>query len=135
MRTMSKSIKILIVVIAITAITIGIIYLHKVNQYKKTVANMTYSSIDISVIPDGVYIGECDVNFIYAKVEVIVKDGVITTISLLEHRHDRGSAASGIEQLIVEQQRVDVDAVSGATNSSQVIKKAVDNALNSATDS
>ena len=111
------------------AAIIGIRYLNSVNQYQKAVSDTTYDNEDAAQVPDGTYTGEYDVNFISAKVEVQVKQGNITTIELLEHNHDRGSAAEGIVQEIIRQQKVDVDAVSGATNSSTVIKKAVDNAL------
>ena len=77
------------------------------------------------------YIGEYDVNFIYAKVEVRVQNGEITDIIILEHRHEHGKAAETVINEIVDEQRIDVDAVSGATNSSIVIKKAVENALKS----
>ena len=40
-------------------------------------------------------------------------------------------AAETVINEIVDEQRIDVDAVSGATNSSIVIKKAVENALKS----
>ena len=48
----------------------------------------------------------------------------------MEHRHERGKAAEKVIEKIIEEQKIDVDAVSGATNSSTVIKKAVENALN-----
>jgi len=118
------------ILIVVIILAIGISYLRKVNLYRENVANITYSDTDISTVPDGMYIGECDVDFIYAKVEVTVKDGMITKIDLLEHKNGRGELAEGIEQRILEQQRIDVDTVSGATNSSKVIKKAIDNALN-----
>ena len=70
-------------------------------------------------------------NFIYAKVEVTVQNGEITNINILEHRHERGKAAEVITDSIVDEQKIDVDAISGATNSSIVIKKAVENALKS----
>ena len=70
-------------------------------------------------------------NFIYAKVEVTVQNGEITDIIILEHRHEHGKAAETVINEIVDEQRIDVDAVSGATNSSIVIKKAVENALKS----
>lgn len=82
-------------------------------------------------ISDGVYIGEYDVNFIYAKVEVTVQNGEITNINILEHRNERGKAADAITNKIVDEQKIDVDAISGATNSSTIIKKAVENALKS----
>ena len=107
----------------------GIIYLKSVSDYKQAVKETTFEEINISDIPDGVYIGEYDVNFIYAKVEVTVQNGEITNINILEHRHERGKAAEAIANKIVDEQKIDVDAISGATNSSAVIKKAVENAL------
>ena len=70
-------------------------------------------------------------NFIYAKVEVTVQNGEITNINILEHRHERGKTAEAITNKIVDEQKIDVDAISGATNSSTVIKKAVENAIKS----
>ena len=107
----------------------GVYYLESVTDYKQAVKETTFEEINISDIPDGVYIGEYDVNFIYAKVEVTVQNGEITNINILEHRHERGKAAEAITNKIVDEQKIDVDAISGATNSSTVIKKAVENAL------
>ena len=67
--------------------------------------------------------------FIRAKVAVTVQDGAITGIELLEHKNGRGEAAETVLEEIVSQQRIAVDAVSGATNSSIVLEKAVENAL------
>ena len=107
----------------------GIIYLKSVADYKQAVKETTFEDINISDIPDGVYVGEYDVDFIYAKVEVAVQNGEITNINILEHRHERGKTAEVITDSIVDEQKIDVDAISGATNSSTVIKKAVENAL------
>lgn len=116
--------------IMIFLIAIGAsVYLTKVYNYKKAVSQLTYSNILIQNISDGEYIGECNVGFIYAKVAVTVKDGEMTQISLIEHKHERGASAERIIDDIVQQQSVKVDAVSGATNSSKVIMKAVENAL------
>lgn len=109
----------------------GIIYLKSVADYKQAVKETTYEDIHISDIPDGVYVGEYDVDFIYAKVEVTVQNGEIANINILEHRHERGKTAEVITDSIVDEQKIDVDAISGATNSSTVIKKAVENALKS----
>lgn len=85
--------------------------------------------VDLSEIPDGVYTGESDVGYIYAKVRLSVKNGKIEKAELLEHRNERGSAAENILDSIISNQRINVDVVSGATNSSQVIKKACENAF------
>lgn len=105
------------------------VYLKSVADYKKAVKETTFSDIDISNIPDGVYVGEYDVDFIYAKVEVTVQNGAVTNINILEHKNGRGKPAEIIVDKIIKEQKIDVDTVSGATNSSTVIKKAVENAL------
>lgn len=125
----------IILSIVIFIFTIGLIggavYLKNVADYKQAVKETTFDEINISDVSDGVYIGEYDVNFIYAKVEVTVQNREITDIIILEHRHEHGKAAETVINEIVDEQRIDVDAVSGATNSSIVIKKAVENALKS----
>ena len=105
------------------------VYLKSVADYKKAVKETTFSGIEISAIPDGVYIGEYDVDFIFARVEATVHNGMITGIDILEHKNGRGKPAEIVVDRIIEEQKIDVDAVSGATNSSIVIKKAVDHAL------
>ena len=107
-------------------------YIFSVNSYQAKVKVMEVSDIDLSQIPDGTYIGECDVEFIYAKVQVTVASGEITDVKLLEHKNERGKAAEVLVDKMVEQNTIDVDSVSGATNSSRVIKKAAENALLSA---
>jgi len=105
------------------------VYLKRGADYKKGGKEKTFGSLDITEVPDGVYVGEYDVDFVYAKVEVTVQNGVITNIDILEHKNGRGSPAEVVVDRIIEEQKIDVDAVSGATNSSTVIKKAVENAV------
>lgn len=107
-------------------------YLISVKTYKTAVSKITYEKQNILDIADGAYTGDCDVQFIYAKVRVTVKEHRIADIQLLEHRHERGAAAESILKKMIDTQKIDVDVVAGATNSSKVIKKAVDNALSSA---
>ena len=104
-------------------------YMKRVNSYQDTVRSTVISDVDISAMPDGSYIGEYDVDFIYAKVEVTVLHGKILDIVILEHRNDRGNTAESITHSIIAHQKLDVDAVSGATNSSTVLKKAIELAL------
>ena len=51
------------------------VYLKSVADYKKAVKETTFRNLDISNVPDGVYVGEYDVDFVYAKVEVTVRNG------------------------------------------------------------
>lgn len=104
-------------------------YFKSVSDYKQAVSEITFQNIDVTKIADGTYTGECNVNFIYAEVEVTVKEGLIENIEILEHRNERGQAAETVIDKIVTEQKIEVDAISGATNSSTVLKKAVENAL------
>lgn len=128
----SKIHKILTIVIAIM---LGIhIYggVSSLYNYQKAVLDIKINNIDISAISDGIYDGECNVGYIYAHVNVTVHDGRIADIEILEHRNERGALAEGIIDDIIVQQEIDVDAVTSATNSSKVIKKAIENALQNA---
>lgn len=131
MMTISKKkiISVIILFLLFIALIWGAVYLKKVADYKRAVRETTFVGIDVANVPDGVYIGEYDVDFIYAKVEVTVEDGEIVSIHILEHRNERGKAAETVVEKIMEEQKIDVDTVSGATNSSIAIKKAVEHAL------
>ena len=124
-----KIISFIILLLLLIGLICGAVYLKNVADYKRAIGETTFDEIDIADVSDGTYIGEYDVNFIYAKVEVTVEDWEIVSINILEHRHERGKAAEKVIEKIIEEQKIDVDAVSGATNSSTVIKKAVENAL------
>lgn len=119
----------IILVFVLIALFFGASYLKSVSDYQKKVQEIVFHEIDPASIPDGSYIGECDTDFVYAKVQVTIADGKIASIDLLEHRQGRGKAAESIIDRIIAKQSIDVDTVSGATNSSKVIKKAVENAL------
>ena len=116
-------------IIIIIAAILLLRYFWNVNQYQSTVDQMSFTDIEIENIPDGIYEGECNVDFISAKVKVTVSDGRITDIDLIEHHNERGTPAEKIIDDIIQEQRTDVDVISGATNSSKVIKKAIENAL------
>lgn len=106
-----------------------IVYYVDFIRYLNAVSGIEISDVNVNEIPDGEYTGKYDVGYIYAKVKVTVADGKISDIEILEHRNERGGKAESIIEDILEEQRIDVDAVTGATNSSLVIKKACENAL------
>lgn len=122
----------------IMAICIGghiVTYIIDFKNYQQKVTNIVFedielANIELANIKDGTYQGEYDVGYIYAKVEVEIRDNKIVSINILEHRNERGESAEKLTDDMVAEQEIYVDAVSGATNSSNVIKKAVENALN-----
>lgn len=122
---------IIISIIAIAAVIGGftINYFNKISNYKQKVNNIVIGDINLNNKEDGKYIGEFDADVISAKVEVEVKNKKISNINLIEHKNDRGGPAEVITQNVVDEQSLDVDVISGATNSSKVILKAIENAL------
>lgn len=132
-KTKKKIIKAVIVIIIIFAVCFAF-YMKQVAEYKNAVANLKPANVDVTEMADGIYKGECNVDMIRVRVAVTVQDGKIASVELLEHYNGRGAAAESIPDEIVKQQRVDVDAVTGATNSSKVIEKAVENALTGKTE-
>lgn len=90
---------------------------------------MQLAEVDLSTVADGTYSGSHEVFPVSVRVEVTVKDHELENIKLVEHRQGRGKAAEAVVEQVLETQSLQVDAVSGATYSSMVILKAIDNAL------
>ena len=129
MKISKKVIIIVIIAVLVVGAVVLAVYLKQVNNYQDKVQNMEFTDINIISIPDGKYIGESDVDLISAKVEVMVTNGKIVSIDLVSHKNGRGKPAEKILYEMIEKQTTNVDAISGATNSSIVIRKAVENAL------
>ncbi|MDO5521877.1 MAG: FMN-binding protein [bacterium] len=121
--------RVIAVVILVGLVSHIITYYVDFCSYKKGVRKIEISNVDLSAIKDGDYEGEYDVGYIKAKVMVKVKEQRIVSIKILEHKTERGKKAEKITEDIIEKQNVTVDTVSGATNSSLVIQKAVEAAL------
>lgn len=126
---MKRAFLFIALLVFITAIIAGGKLLLETQEYKAVIRDMTFSSVDIATVPDGSYEGDFDAGMVYAKVRVTVKKGVMTDLKLLEHKNGKGAPAESIINTILEKQTTDVDSVSGATSSSKVIRKAVENAL------
>ena len=121
--------RILDIVMLLCLIGHVVFYYMDFHSYQQKVTDIVWEDVNVADIADGIYEGEYDAGYIYARVEVEIRDGKMISITLLEHRNERGKAAERIIDDILEKQSITVDAVSGATNSCNVIKKAVENAL------
>lgn len=108
------------------AVLLGIIFIVMLTQKPE---KMEISNMDISSVSDGTYVGRADNGFVKAAVSVEVSDGELKSITILEHDTLLGRPGEKIIDDIVEQQSLEVDAVSSATYSSDTIRKAVENAL------
>jgi uncharacterized protein with FMN-binding domain len=132
MKKLSKRAKLILCAVSLTlvvALGFALNYLLTYSAYNRDIEAIQVQNIDLSAIADGEYFGDCNVDFVRARVRVVVKDHQITELELVEHYNDKGAAADILPSRILEQQRIDVDAVSGATSSSRVIQEAIYNAL------
>lgn len=124
-----------IIMSVIILIAIGAIFPIKsymdLRTYNRQVSEISIKDVDLSKVPDGVYTGSYDVSWVAAEVEVTVKDHKISDIALTNHKNGKGKPAEIILQKVVESQNLNVDIVTGATSSSKVILKSIENALNS----
>ena len=126
---MKKAIRILIVtagVFALFLITICAVLVIKRNSQVKS---FDKSAVDVSQVEDGVYEGHSETELVKVDVKVTVSNGDISDIEILRHECGKGKIANVIVEDMVEKDDVEVDAVSGATFSSEVIKDAVRSAL------
>ncbi|KUO69329.1 MAG: FMN-binding protein [Clostridia bacterium BRH_c25] len=121
-----------VLMIVIVGGYLGVKSYNDLKTYRKQVADITVSNVNVSEIADGTYTGSYDVLWVAAEVKVTVKNHKIEEIELVKHENGRGASAEIIPGKVVEAQSLEVDIVSGATSSSKVILKAIENALNSA---
>ncbi|MCE5189593.1 MAG: FMN-binding protein [Eubacteriales bacterium] len=116
-------------ILAVLLVAHVVVCISSFASYQRAVSEISITGVTAKGVPDGAYEGNCSVGYIQARVRVTVVNGEIATIDLLEHRNERGSAGEAVIERMLSAQTTDVDSVSGATNSSRVIRKAVENAL------
>lgn len=87
------------------------------------------NNVDISKLDDGTYRGEYSKDRWASEVEVTVKNSKIESIKSLSQPLTP-DVSYELSQKIVDEQKIDVDVVSGATVSSKAYLKSVENALN-----
>lgn len=112
--------------VVIFGIAAGIIYL---SGFDGRIASINVSDVDLSQIADGTYDGAYSMFPVSAIVKVTVKNRLLTNIELVKHVNGQGSAAEVLPGKVVDTQSLIVDTVTGATASSKVILKAIEDAL------
>ena len=96
---------------------------------RRSLANIENAEINLYNVADGVYSGHSELGPVSVDVEVHVTDHKLAKVDLVRHACGLGRPAEAITEKMVEQNTFDVDAISGATVSSEVIKNAVNKAL------
>lgn len=118
-------------IVVLTMITISLFVALSgctVMQYKKEISSTSIEAIDLNRVADGKYEGFYDVYYLNARVEVSVQNHHIVDIRLVEHKHDKHSGEPMIQK-VIDAQSLDVDTISGATNSCKTVLKAIEIAL------
>ena len=131
MSKMKKRVLIIVCLVILSSFVLGGKYLMVVQDYKDQVAAIKIGDINLAEVSDGSYIGNYDVSIIKAEVKVDVIDHKIMNIELIKHENGKGESAESIIPQVIEAQSVQVDTISGATNSSKVILKSIELALES----
>jgi len=123
----------LVLGVALVTIVVLIISLTKIMSDAQVmleqIATAEIQDVDLAKVTDGIYVGTYKIFPIDVKVEVTVADHLITQIDLLRHTNGQGVAAEIITDMVIDSQSLKVDVVSGATYSSKIILKAIENAL------
>lgn len=96
---------------------------------KKNLAKIENEDIDMETVEDGIFEGHSELDPVKVDVKVLVKNHKLIKVELLRHECGLGHPADVIVDKMIEQNTWDVDAVSGATISSEIIKNAVNKAL------
>ena len=125
-----KNFKKILLIFLIFILCAGVFAYSKINSIsKKSVNSIEISDLDLSTVKDGTYLGEYTSSPCAAKVEVTIKNHQIKSINLIEHQKGLGGKAETILDDVVKSQSLEVDTVSGATLSSKVILKSIENAI------
>ena len=96
----------------------------------KAVRAMPINHVDLRLVKDGIYPGSFAYGGFTYEVVVTIANHGIKNVTITRNRNtSHAQAAEGVMTRILEQQKNDVDAVSGATTTSKALLKAVENAL------
>ena len=115
----------LLALIGLLVISFGV----SVFKMKGQLDEIDRTPVDMTRVSDGVYEGHSETELVKVDVQVTVEGGMIEDIKILKHECGKGKPAEALLDIIIEKNDVEVDAVSGATASSEVIKDAVRKAL------
>ena len=96
---------------------------------KKSLAKIENAEIDMALVQNGTYTGHSELGPVIVDIAVEVEDHKIKSVDLVRHDCGLGHPADVIVEQMTARNTYDVDAVSGATISSNVIKNAVNKAL------
>ena len=125
----SKKKRWLLALIPLLLIPIGLLVIQQVTAGEESKVILQGQQFDQLNLADGQLEGAFKQSAVSAKVKLTIENNHVKGIDLLEHTNGLGSKAETIIKTVIEQQGTDVDSISGATLSSKVILKAIENAI------
>jgi uncharacterized protein with FMN-binding domain len=125
MKTWKKVLLIVAAIVLVMAIALFIF----MNSVIKKGDSLPRGEVDLAQVEDGTYLGNADNGLVAVDVSVTVSDHKLTEIKIISHREGMGEAAEDITADMIAENSTDVDVISGATMSSEMIKAAVYDAL------
>lgn len=127
---MKKILKIIlsIVILCILIVAIGVFY---ITRDTNSADKIKVSSVNLTAVKDGDYVGKYAFGRWSNQVKVAVKDHKITKIDIVKDvTIPKQEVTKEIIDKVLQKQNTDVDVVSGATITSKAYLKSIENALN-----
>jgi uncharacterized protein with FMN-binding domain len=127
-----KALKIIGIILLIIVVISGIMLI-SLSRGLKEGAALEFSDLDLESLEDGIYHGRYENNRWTNEVEVTVADHRITAIKLVgDVKYGGKELAHQLFDVVIREQSVKVDVISGATVTANAYLKAIENALLSA---
>ncbi|MDF2593433.1 MAG: hypothetical protein K0S75_2899 [Clostridia bacterium] len=124
-----KKVRIIILVVIVAVIVTAWGAATYIQSNLEALSDLTISSVDLSKMKDGTYEGSYKAFPVEAVVDVKISNHAIVGIDLVKHINGQGGDAEVIPDKVIEAQSLEVDFISGATYSSKVILKAIEDAF------
>lgn len=117
-------------IIFIVLLLVGGGFVFYLSRGLEEVSNMSIEDVNISALEDGVYNGKYDGGRWTNEVEVTIKDSKITNINLVKDVvFSKPEVKEEMLNKVIEEQSIDVDAISGSTVTCKAYLKSIENAL------
>lgn len=130
---MKKFVKVIGIILGVLILLMLVMFVVMFTQMESAIKDLEYQEVHLDELEDGLYNGNAATPLVKVEVVVEIKDKEIVAIDLINHQNGLGSDGEVIIDDMIDQNTYEVDAISGATASSEVIKSAVSKALTSDT--
>ncbi|MBD3368979.1 FMN-binding protein [Candidatus Fermentibacteria bacterium] len=129
MKKRTRRILTVVISIAIVLLAVAVWFKIRYDRMSQVFATAEVGNVDLTEIDDGTYKGSFGEFLVSVELEVTVQNNAITDIEVIDQHSGPGYEALETIDRIIAAQSPEVDALSGATISSQCIMVATYRAL------